>query len=60
MIWAFYHEIGPDDLVIARRGQKILAAVGKVTKPAVYSPGENPYTAYPNFLGVLMAGIATR
>ncbi len=52
MIWAFYHEIGPDDFVIARRGRKILAAVGKVTQQAGYSPEKNPHTTHPNFLGV--------
>ena len=30
MIWNFYHDIGPGDRVIARRGRKILAAVGTV------------------------------
>jgi restriction system protein len=52
MIWAFYHEIGPGDFVIARRGLKTLAAVGKVTQSAVYSPGKNPYNDHPNILGV--------
>jgi restriction system protein len=52
MIWAFYHEIGPGDFVIARRGRKTLAAVGKVTQSAVYSPGKNPYNDHPNILGV--------
>src|SRR5438046_6591790 len=32
MLWAFYHEIGRDDVVIARRGRKILTAVGKVVR----------------------------
>lgn len=52
MLWAFYHEIGPDDIVLARRGRKILAGVGKVTQPAVYSPGKNPHITHPHFLGV--------
>jgi restriction system protein len=52
MIWAFYHEIAPGDFVIARRGRKTLAAVGKVTQSAIYSPGKNPVTGHPNFLGV--------
>ncbi len=42
MLWAFYHEISPGDLVIARRGRKMLAAVGKVIEPATYSPGKTP------------------
>jgi restriction system protein len=52
MIWAFYHEIGPGDFVIARRGLKILVAVGKVTQSAVYSPGKIPHIDHANILGV--------
>jgi len=52
MIWAFYHEIGPGDLVIARRGRKALAAVGTVAQSAIYAPGKNPATGHPNFLEV--------
>lgn len=53
MIWAFYHEIGPGDFVIARRGRKTLAAVGKVSQSASYAPGKNPAHGHPNFLGVV-------
>jgi restriction system protein len=52
MIWAFYHEIEPGDFIIARRGRKILTAVGKVTRSAFYAPGKNPDLGHPNFLGV--------
>ena len=53
MIWAFYHEIAPGDVVIARRGRKILAGVGKVIQPAIYAPGKNPAnTGHSNFLEV--------
>ena len=57
MLWSFYHEITPGDFVIARRGRKILAAIGRVTKPAEYAPGKNPFLAssdhsHNNFLGV--------
>jgi restriction system protein len=52
MIWNFYHEIKPGDLVIARRGRKTLAAVGNVVKSAVYTPGRNPAHKHPNFLDV--------
>lgn len=57
MLWAFYHEISPGDLVIARRGRKVLAGVGKVIHPGVYSEGKNPLlaspdNAHPNFLEV--------
>jgi restriction system protein len=47
MLWSFYHEIAPGDYVIARRGQKSLAAVGKVLARATYSPGKNPLLAAP-------------
>jgi len=53
MLWAFYHEIVPGDFVIARRGRKTLAAVGKVIRSAIYAPGKNPATPHhPNFLEV--------
>lgn len=52
MIWAFYHEISPGDFVIARRGRKTLAAVGKVSQSAFYAPGTNPADGRPNFLKV--------
>ena len=52
MLWRFYNEIGVGDLVIARRGRMVLAAVGEVTRPAVYSPGKNPHINAPNVLGV--------
>jgi len=52
MIWAFYHEISPGDFVIARRGRKILAAVGKVSESAFYAPGKNPTHKHPSFLKV--------
>ena len=52
MIWAFYHEIDPGDLVIARRGRKTLAAIGKVSQAAFYAPGRNPAHGHTNFLEV--------
>lgn len=52
MFWAFYHEMSPGDLVIARRGRKMLAGVGRVTGQAVYSPGRSPIHGHPNFLAV--------
>ncbi len=52
MMWAFYHEIGPGDFVIARRGRKTLVAIGKVTQKAFYAPGKNPANNHPNFLEV--------
>jgi restriction system protein len=52
MIWAFYHEISPGDFVIARRGRKILAAVGKVSESALYSPQKSPAHDHSSFLKV--------
>lgn len=52
MIWTFYHEIAPGDFIIARRGQKTLAAVGEVNRSAFYAPGKNPAHGHPNFLEV--------
>jgi restriction system protein len=52
MVWAFYHEIAPGDLVLARRGRKTLAAVGKVRGAAHYAQGKSPVHGHPNFLPV--------
>ena len=52
MLWNFYHEISVGDVVIARRGRRMLEAVGEVTKHAVYVPGKNPDLKYPHFLEV--------
>ena len=52
MLWAFYHEMLPGDYVIARRGRKTLAGVGKITGPAVFSPGRNQHVEHPGFLDV--------
>lgn len=52
MLWSFYHEMLPGDYVLARRGRKTLVGIGKVTGPAIYSPGRNPYVEHPGFLDV--------
>lgn len=52
MLWAFYHRIVPGDTIIARRGRKTLAAVGKVTTRAEWSPRRNPLTDHAGYLGV--------
>jgi restriction system protein len=52
MIWSFYHEIKPGDIIIARKGRKTLSAVGKVIQMATYSPGKNPDNSHPHYLGV--------
>lgn len=52
MLWAFYHEMRPGDFVVARRGRKTLAGVGKITGPAVYAPGRNSHVEHSGFLDV--------
>jgi restriction system protein len=52
MLLAFYNEIEIGDLIVARRGRKTLAAVGKVSRKAFYAPGKNPVLGHPNFLEV--------
>ena len=52
MLWSFYHEMLPGDYVIARRGRKTLAGVGKITGYAVYSPGKNQHIHHPGFIEV--------
>lgn len=52
MVWAFYHEISPGDFIIARRGRKTLAGVGKVSRSAFYAPGKSSIHRHPNFLEV--------
>jgi hypothetical protein len=54
MVWAFYHEIKPRDIVIARKGLKCIAAVGKVKRAAHFDGKRitgNPFQ-YENFLDV--------
>ncbi|HQL96149.1 MAG TPA: endonuclease NucS [Candidatus Hydrogenedentes bacterium] len=52
MLWAFYHEMLPGDYVIARRGRKTLAGVGRITGPAAYAPGRNSHITHPGFIDV--------
>lgn len=57
MLHSFYHEIKPGDVVVARRGRKILAGIGTVIGTAAYRPKVNPYLAsddysHSNFLPV--------
>jgi restriction system protein len=51
-IWTFCHDIAIGDYVIARRGLKVLEAVGQVSRPAFYEPEKNPLIHHPRFLGV--------
>jgi restriction system protein len=52
MIWSFYHDIKPGDVILSRKGRKILAAVGTVMETAHYAQGENPLSSHPHFLSV--------
>ena len=52
MLWAFYHSMLPGDYVIARRGRKTLAGVGKIVTAAAYAPGRNPFVEHPGFIAV--------
>lgn len=57
MLWDFYHEIKPGDIILARRGRKLLAGLGTVTSTAYFAQGKNPHLSppgysHPNFLGV--------
>jgi restriction system protein len=52
MLWAFYHEMLPGDYVIARRGRKTLAGIGKITGPAFFSPDRNQHLGHSGFLDV--------
>lgn len=57
MIWKFFREVQPGDIILARKGRKILAGVGTVTRSGYYSPGLNPILGvaphrHPNFIDV--------
>jgi len=58
MIWRFYHEISPGDVVIARRGTKRIVGLGKVVGGGFYDEamGKERVGAsaedYPNFIKV--------
>lgn len=60
MLHNFHHAVKRGDIVIARRGTKMIAAIGTVTRAGHYDPKKNvaafepDYTdiAYPNHLGV--------
>lgn len=52
MLWSFYHEMLPGDYVIARRGRKALAGVGKITGSAVHSPGKDHHVEHSGFIEV--------
>src|SRR5262249_7113088 len=57
MIWKFYHEIKPGDSVIARRGRKVIAGVGTVTRKAYHDKDKclsvfGADEGYPNHIDV--------
>jgi restriction system protein len=49
MLWQFYHDIKLGDFVIARRGRKTIAAVGKVIRTGFYEVGKNPFLKPPGY-----------
>jgi len=60
MLYKFYHSVEPGDIVIARRGRKEVAAIGRVKRAAYFDPNKNvgahdPDSAYPNHLDVQWA-----
>lgn len=57
MLWSFYHEMTSGDIIIARRGRKVIAGIGTVTGPAYYEHQKNieatgPENPYSNHIGV--------
>jgi len=57
MLWSFYHEMASGDIIIARRGRKVIAAIGTVTSSAYYEHERNikatgPENPYSNHIGV--------
>ena len=52
MLWTFYHEMLPGDYVIARRGRKTLAGIGKIIGPAVFSPSRNQLVEHSGIIDV--------
>lgn len=59
ILWRFFHEVAPGDIVIARRGVKRIVGVGTVRRTAfrdedmgVARVGGDKEAAYCNFLGV--------
>ena len=37
MLWQFHNEVSPGDIVLARRGRSVIAAVGEVEKSAIFA-----------------------
>jgi restriction system protein len=57
MLWDFYHNVKVGDIVIARKGRKIIAGIGTVTKPAHYDKNLNQKIIgsehyYPNHIAI--------
>lgn len=52
MLWNFYHQISPGDVIIARRGLQMIAGVGTAKSKAQYLPRKNPRIDHPHFLQV--------
>jgi hypothetical protein len=58
-LWAFYHEVSPGDVIIARRGTKKIIGIGTVTGVPFYDAEKGRErvanltdNAYPNFIPV--------
>jgi len=52
MLLSFHREIQQGDYIIARRGRKTLAGVGRVLARAEYAPKRNPHIRHSRFLRV--------
>ena len=52
MLWAFYHEMQPGDFVIARRGTRGLAGVGRIVGPATFGARRHPHVGHSGFIDV--------
>ena len=57
MLWDFWHNIQPGDIIVARKGRKRIAGVGTVQRSAFYERNKNLEIAgeeyyYPNHIGV--------
>ncbi len=52
MLWNFYHEIKVGDVIVARRGLRVISGVGTVEQKAQFLPGTNDRINHPHFLKV--------
>lgn len=52
MMYSFYHEIEIGDVIIARKGLRVVSGVGTVIQIVTFTPDRNPVIDHPHFLGV--------